>query len=710
MNTNLFSNPWITDFTVSEPALQGFITPNIAIDIVNHIEYFSPKCENGHVKIHSKTPTNTLNTSIDMAYALQFATLTQKTSEKTLVKHLACEILAKHFSLYFWNTWDTTKKEQYKTIIKNESEREYTLLCDYEKLVTHDASHIQIAHMLGSYLCTDYQDNNRDIKNSIDQAINLATPALFLAIPTHILMTHGGDDRLLVCPEKKVNKYLTAPIPTNDIISRSSSTTSFPTHEAFYKTEKLRNDLIVATIENKLNHMFTSCMHKVRTNITRELDLSSDTHVIVTPSGTTSEIVFNLLALARYDKQQNKKISNHNYPHILNIVTAAGEVGSGSALAASCKHFSPLVPRGSTVPNKSLINGVPEHAIEMLELPGRNKHSGKLENEKELEEKIKKILDEAITQKNQIAILHFVDASKTGYATPTLAFTKRMKERYGQSLIIVVDAAQIRCKKSMLQEYLDNDFCVFITGSKFFAGTSFCGAVLLPENESHEFKDNNLTVPEGFGDYLTQSDITPKLTSLAQKLPGWKNAGLLLRWTVALHNMHMFNTLESKHTDTIIQDWAHGVKKLALQTEHIELLEDHGPNFYTPDNTIMLAGKNTIIPILFKPKNHTHKLTNQDIKKVHLWLTKDLSQNLPPEATSHEKNILSQKFLIGQPVKLADSEKELNILRIALSAPMVNNMAQKTIQEELTHDKALLEKLSIIGKYYSVFENNLKTT
>ena len=45
---------------------------------------------------------------------------------------------------------------------------------------------------------------------------------------------------------------------------------------------------------------------------------------------------------------------------------------------------------------------------------------------------------------------------------------------------VVVDACQMRLGRPRLKKYLDRGYLVIVTGSKFFTGPAFSGALLVP--------------------------------------------------------------------------------------------------------------------------------------------------------------------------------------------------------------------------------------
>lgn len=82
---------------------------------------------------------------------------------------------------------------------------------------------------------------------------------------------------------------------------------------------------------------------------------------------------------------------------------------------------------------------------------------------------------------------------------------------------VVVDSCQLRSEASDIRTYASLGFLTLVTGSKFFCGPPFCGAVLLPPKALAEIEAGKEHLPSGFEDYLTQHEV--RMLSVPQLLP-----------------------------------------------------------------------------------------------------------------------------------------------------------------------------------------------
>ena len=70
--------------------------------------------------------------------------------------------------------------------------------------------------------------------------------------------------------------------------------------------------------------------------------------------------------------------------------------------------------------------------------------------------------------------------SKLGWRAPSDRCLDEIAPRWPDQVQIVVDACQMRLGRPRLRKYLDRGYLVLVTGSKFFTGPAFSGALLVP--------------------------------------------------------------------------------------------------------------------------------------------------------------------------------------------------------------------------------------
>ena len=100
----------------------------------------------------------------------------------------------------------------------------------------------------------------------------------------------------------------------------------------------------------------------------------------------------------------------------------------------------------------------------MIEFKARSPDGAVALQEDKLCETIREKLTGPYSQRNSVAILHVVIGTKTGLIYPSLDLVKSMQTEFGERLLVVIDACQLRCKLSMVGEYVQLGAFVLITG------------------------------------------------------------------------------------------------------------------------------------------------------------------------------------------------------------------------------------------------------
>jgi hypothetical protein len=549
-----------------------------------------------------------------------------------------------------------------------------------------------------------------------------------LKLPTSVLMTLGGDDRTHLSPDTLLNIYNTSPAPVKDILLYSSCTSSPSTEDGFKKAKLVHEELKKANNEEEFEKLFfekmTSIHERIQStlirNVVQKNNSPTNSYILTSPSGTNIEMLISLLAFSKCPTWTKKLSSTDSIskPLIRNIIVAAEEVGSKSAQSASCHHFNAYAPSGEKVPINEIINGIPKGTIDVIEINARDNLTGLPHDQKILESKIEKLISKCIKTLDQHVVLHSVHCSKVGLNCLSPAFMSHMKKTYGEKIISVVDAAQVRLKDSAIASYLAMDLCVFITGSKFFSGPSFSGALFLPKQEAKIWEKGTLYIPKGFSSYFSSYNVDNRFLSLKKELPSFKNIGLLLRWEAALNEIETFYQLDPVLREKIGLFWGKNIKEAISTTPHICLF-DVTPNNSSKEQNCGLEGHNTIIPFTvvhpIGSNNEGQALDVPSLKKIYQFMACNASSLFPEGANKTNYDYMKQKCLIGQPVKITIGPNSFGVLRIALSAPLIKSMIsqltiknnhsdeaiQEIIKQNLLPVKQILKKLSLLANQFN---------
>jgi len=521
---------------------------------------------------------------------------------------------------------------------------------------------------------------------------------------TEMLLQYGGDDRLtLDLKVSKLNKYFSSTIPRVNVLRRGSCTCSTISLEAYLSADMKRVELLKSTLTGSdTDKLIEVECDLIRSRIFEVLQIPEDgPEVILFPSGSDAEFLPLMIGISRTIAKSSASNTN---PKVFNYVVAAGEVGSGTPNAATGKHFSALSPKGIEQKMNDTLKGLNDNMIETILYKPRSK-TGSAEF---LEDEIALSISQKLSQsENSIAILHLVVASKTGLIYPSISTINKLKEQYHDRLLITVDACQLRCQLDIVKKYIEQDFVVLITGSKFFTGPPFSGAVVIPKQAKLELENyirsSSSNGPVGLRDYLTKCDIPFTMPEMKKFISGglenseWYNPGLLLRWHCALPIMEAYRKIDTVSVLQFTQHWIDYVKTtLKEHEEYLKIIEvTEGI-----ENDIILGNYNTIISVAVCKRDKSF-LSADELKEFHSKMTQSLSID------NDINKYCEYEVMLGQPVKLADSG--FGVVRIALGADMVVDALSKggstiqqsiNIQRILNDDMIVIKKMALLSRFW----------
>jgi hypothetical protein len=470
----------------------------------------------------------------------------------------------------------------------------------------------------------------------------------------HVL-TDGGDDRTTI-NAKGVNKYHCRPQPLPESIFRGSCTCNIPTQSAYKAAEAAFESIQAGDVS------VADTMEGIRSRIKSLYDLPAGVDVVLCPSGSDAE----------YIPLQIAKILNKGRK-IVNIVTCDSEVGSGTVDAAGGKMFSPVVPlpvAGVDFAMGMPLEGLAEN-VETVSINARDLSNNSVVDAKQgVQDTVDKCAEEG-----SVPIVHCVLGSKTGIMEPfpQTNFGKMVSTR---DAFVVVDACQARFKKAWLHEYLEKGAFVLITGSKFYRGPPFSGAVLIPSQIMERLVMTESSIAPGLGYFLSSNEVPKALSSWKAALNDTDNTGLALRWVAALDEMEPTLAIDDDEKDSLTDGWIDGV--IGLVEQHKEQLETFQPKSCS-----------TILSIRCrKPAGGYY--SNGECKKIFEWMTLDMSEKL---GTADGAPLC----YIGQPVNVGKGGE--CVLRIALGSDSLR-LVRDNSGAALAEDTAVVKKLALLVKSY----------
>ena len=410
------------------------------------------------------------------------------------------------------------------------------------------------------------------------------------------LLISGGDGRLELNAQN-VNKYGCSPTPDDAILSFSSSTASTISIKNFALVEALRNRLENALQTTSAETLYSHEITRQKNEWRELIGLATETQLIFSPSGT------DLHAL----------IANHVASNTLIIMVDGNETGSGVETA---------LKQGKNVEVVSIAlrfaDGLPRAILD-------------------IDAEVLARVATGIEQQRDVLLI-VADQSKTGVIAPSPDCAIRLKNQHKSRLNVLVDACQFRLSATTLNAYLQHDFMIALTGSKFLAAPSFSAILLLPAQ-----------------------------LRMAEK-PAVTNWGLLLRMEVALAEYRAFHVLTDAQISAVIRDFSNSVQDYLSASPHFEPLKTPVLNRENLVETPMWDNLPTIFPFVLLREN----------KPISRAETLACYQQFP---------LQNPRCQIGQPVMCGD---EQSALRLCLSAPLIVEAAINKVCRRDMIQKALL--------------------
>lgn len=540
-----------------------------------------------------------------------------------------------------------------------------------------------------------------------EEAIRIATDLLGLACPIERILTTGGDTRLRVEKHTGLNKYGCSPRPRLSALTFSSCTASSISGIAYQEAEHSRQLLLSKGFESGFARAFDSQMQSIRQSVSGLLlpKHLRGAKVVLTPSGTDTELYALHVALGLSDRP------------VTGIVISSTEAGSGTELAAGGRHFDDRTPLAFDVDKGDALEGldVERVSVEVVEL---RDETGSMKDPESVDKEVTELVAKAV-EDGRLALLHLLDSSKTGVGGPTIGTVLGLQARFRSSLLVVADAAQMRLGRSCLSRYLENEFMVIITGSKFFTGPPFSGALLVPPKLAADISELP-PFPAGLAGYATTYDFPSVWQGLAADAPGQTNVGLLLRWMAALWEMRAFHSVDPADQYSTIKTFGNAISKTIDENPDLTLVSaplldrgertgpcwDQLPSIFT----FLLLRKEGV------PGERT-RMTFDETYFVYQCLNRDISEYLPVTATKREYDLAAKPCHIGQPVRIRKTgDSWIGALRIASGARMVSSVEfdltlgetpARRLYMQIHSARVVLEKLSTIIRYWQQLTTNV---
>jgi hypothetical protein len=515
-----------------------------------------------------------------------------------------------------------------------------------------------------------------------DAAGSLANPHLRsnrtlgdLFAPLHTLLLGGGDARLAVDPASGLNAYGCLAFPTDAATGFSSSTATPISRRAFERAARAREALLQSAIADGLEHALDARLEAMREELKAHLGLQqSGVAVVFSASGTDSQLQALSLTRELFGSASTT------------IIVAADQTGSGTVFTSRGLHFADSTSNGIGVRKGEPIcrrSG----AVSSISLPLRD-GNGDVRSRAASDKLIVDAAERAIAAGGKV-LLQVMDSSKLGWRLPSDQCVLDIVARWPGRVQVVVDACQMRSSRKRIAAYLERGYLVLLTGSKFFTGPAFSGAMLVPAAISEKIDAIGPTLPQ-LAAYCTRNDWPQRWPALRAQFSSKPNFGLWLRWEAALEEMRAYYAIEAGFRRAALALLGEGIARLIATSQSLRLLpQQQDPADPGIDNDELR------LPTIFAftLEQYGRSLSLDRCRAIHRALAGDIRDSV----TTDEPEIAAQSYLVGQPVgwQLADGNS-VAALRICIGARHVTECWSASAETARRNLRRVLGRAAIV--------------
>ncbi|NLI27166.1 MAG: hypothetical protein GX413_07240 [Acetobacter sp.] len=513
-----------------------------------------------------------------------------------------------------------------------------------------------------------------------------------LLAPSEVLMTAGGDARLLTNPATGLNRYGCSHRPRPWAITFASTTASSVSERGFASAEKARLRMVRACMAGREEEELRRLTIEVRQFLAAFYGLPDGERVILAASGTDCELA--ALAISIMGAEECA---------VSNVVIASDETGSGVLTAAQGRHFADETAHGVAVARGAFLSGFPESS-EIADLPLRDA-SGNVAEQRTLSERCHSLIEELIARGRHV-LMHRLDVSKTGLLAPDDEAMDDLRTAFPKHVDFVADACQARFAPARVRTLLASETAVMVTGSKFFTGPPFCGALLIPESWYERLQHSPL--PSGLSDYAFRTEWPDCVAT--RTLPEGTNHGLILRWYAAMAEMDAFAKVSPDAVFCNLSGFLSELRERIRTSPHLHRITPLAPERTAlpgADWDRLMTVETFLVRAPATTEDDFIPLDMESARQLHRWLNADLS-SCPTIADQdiYTRAVAARLCHIGQPVAIPAPKAKGGVagaLRMAAGARLVSGEpshvgldAASRLARETKDMGLVIDKISLI--------------
>ena len=499
--------------------------------------------------------------------------------------------------------------------------------------------------------------------------------------PLEELIASGGDHRLSLATDKR-NSYGCTPFPRPSVLAFGSSTASNISQRAFTQAQAAQAQLWLTTIIMGASAAFDADVERARQRLRDVLGISG-AEIVFCPSGTDAQ----LQALFHAASWLGQPLTT--------VIAGSDQTGSGTAFTARGHHFSDCTSLGAQVQKDSPVAAISAN-VSAVSVPFCDA-GGDLRTKDEMDGAVYAAVAQAVGRGDKV-LLQVMDASKLGWRAPSIACIHHIAAAWPGQVWIVVDACQMRVGRAQLQDYLTRGYLVLLTGSKFFTGPAFSGALLIPQSKATQTTAPR-TTSDALGNYTTRHDWPLPWQDLRQALPATCNYGQWLRWEAALAEMEAYFTIPDIFREDFFAALGREIPRIIAASGNLDPVSDARD---PADMTLGAEMRHQTI-FSFAPCRDGESLPLEQCSGLYRAMGMDLSELLPRNAADNERRIAGRICEIGQPVALG--HRPGAALRICVSARQASDCWENSNSAPVAAQSVLAGVRAVVGKLDWLIDN-----
>jgi len=476
--------------------------------------------------------------------------------------------------------------------------------------------------------------------------------------PTEQILTEGGDTRIVLDRKNGLNRYGCGPLPEPDLAAFGSSTASVVSPAAFAAADRLRQKLLRDGAREAAPRIYRRELERLRREFTELCGLSEieGLKTVFGASGTDLHLIAAQLAAGTGERP------------LTCIMIEGAETGSGVPASLGGRHFSSCTALGDIVPRHEIVAG---SGFEVVEIASRQ-GDGTPRPAALIDAGFAEAAAAAAAAGRHVLLI-VTDVSKTGLVAPSPAGLIELRRRFAGTIDILIDACQFRLAPATLRAYLERDFMVAVTGSKFLTGPAFSGVLLLPPALAWRFRAK--APSRALGAYSSRAEWPEDWP--AGHLRDTANFGLLLRLEAALAELRAFRLLDESRIAAFLSRFAEAIRDRLQSDPAFEALpvpaldrapirgeKGDGPSWDQPSWDEV----QTIFPFLLRHADG-HYLAPEQTSLIYSLLGMDAAKALGLAPGNPGYAATARLCHLGQPVPCGSrGGTSLTALRICASA------------------------------------------